>query len=192
MYYNMSEILKDGEIGSAKLKHFTIIPDNFRAVYRDGIDPGEYVKLVINGEIMMSNTRMEKETNQEFVDNAHGKVLIGGLGIGLILLPILVKPEVEEVTIIEYNKDVINLVEPQLRSYFNNKVKIINDSVFEYVPSQEFNTIYMDVWNFVNSNIYESEMEPLLEFYQDYIVPDDENAYLKCWCQENAMFNRRF
>ena len=135
---------------------------------------------------------MEKETNQEFIDKAHGKVLIGGLGIGLILLPILDKEDVEEVTVVEYNQDVIDLIKPQLEPYFKNKVKIIKDSVFEYVPTQNFNTIYMDIWAFVNSIIYENEMEPLLEYYINYLVENDEDAFIKCWCEENARLDRPF
>lgn len=48
------------------------------------ISPGKYVKLIIAGELVMSDTPYEMNTNQKFVDKAHGNVLIGGLGIGLL------------------------------------------------------------------------------------------------------------
>ena len=41
----------------------------------------------------MSNTYMERWTNMNFCDYAHGDVLIGGLGIGLIILAIQDNPE---------------------------------------------------------------------------------------------------
>lgn len=61
----------------------------FLCVY-NGIQPGTYARLTDKEAhaCIMSNTQMEQVTNREFVKNAHGKVLIGGLGIGMILLAI--------------------------------------------------------------------------------------------------------
>lgn len=40
----------------------------------------------------------------------------------------------------------------------NEKVKIINEDVFNYKPTQKFNTIYMDIWNYINKDVYENEV----------------------------------
>ena len=54
------------------------------------------------------------------------------------------------------NKEVIELIQKQLP--LNEKVKIINEDVFNYKPTQKFNTIYMDIWNYINKDVYENEV----------------------------------
>mgnify|MGYP000786328328 FL=1 len=72
----------------------------------------------------MSDTPMEKETNRDFVHNAHGNVLIGGLGIGLIILAIQNKEDV-------YNK--------QMKPLINRYRKYL-------VPKAEDENRYIDCW----------------------------------------------
>ena len=134
----------------------------------------------------MSDTDMEKRTNAAFIRNSHGKVLIGGLGIGLIILAIQDKEEVEQIIVVEKNKEVIDLVGSQLP--LNSKVAIVNDDVFEYKPDLKYNTIYMDIWNYINEDVYREEMKPLINRYRKYLVPqsEDENRYIDCWCKYQA------
>lgn len=61
------------------------------------VSPGEYVQLFIGPELMMTDTDLELRTNQEFIDNAKGDVLIGGLGIGLLIKNLESKLESGEV-----------------------------------------------------------------------------------------------
>ena len=49
------------------------------------VPPGRYARLFVNGTMFMSDTPMERNTNYAVVRNAHGNVLIAGLGIGLRL-----------------------------------------------------------------------------------------------------------
>ena len=109
MYHNMFEILEDGKVGDFELSHFEIGEKDFIAMYRMGISAGRYVKLSHKGKCVMSDTDMEKRTNSSFVINAHGKVLIGGLGIGLILLAVQDKAEVEKITVIEKKEKSLTL-----------------------------------------------------------------------------------
>lgn len=186
MYKDMTEILEDRKIGDFAISKFEITENDFRAIYRDGIPVGKYVWLTHNSECVMSNTPMEKRTNREFVCNAHGNVLIGGLGIGLIILAIQEKEEVSHITIVEKNKEVIDLVADQLP--LNEKVEIVNADIFEYVPTEKYNTIYIDIWNWVDSDIYREEMKPLIQRYRKHLVKksEDENRYIDCWCKRQA------
>jgi spermidine synthase len=90
---------------------------------------------------MMSDTNMERRSNWQVKDNAHGRVLIAGLGIGMILHPILdptraiisrrageaLQP-VEHVTVVELNQDVIDLVAPSLARY-GDRVTIVKADI---------------------------------------------------------------
>jgi hypothetical protein len=122
---------------------------NLRAM-RDGnyehrMYDGTYVRLHINGELMMSDTAMERITNKEFIYEAKGRVLVAGLGVGLILQAILDKPEVTEVVVVEKYQDVIDLVAER---FAHPKLHIVCADIFEYeLPKGEkFDTIYFDIW----------------------------------------------
>lgn len=190
MYLDMSEILKDGKVGDFELSHYEIGTNDLYAMLH-GIPSGKFIRLTHRGEVVMSNTDMEKRTNYSFVINAHGNVLIGGLGIGLIILAIQDKEEVKQITVVEKNKEVIELVGNQLP--LNSKVHIVHDDVFEYKPLFKYNTIYMDIWNYINSDVYQREMKPLISRYRRYLVPksEDENRYIDCWCRRQAKNDMR-
>lgn len=191
MYKDMSLILKDGQVGDFKLQHYDISDNNFYAVVRCGIPPGRYIRLINRCDCVMSDTPMEKKTNRDFVRNAHGNVLIGGLGIGLIILAIQDKEDVKKITVVEKNCEVIELVGKQLP--LNSKVNIVNDDVFEYKPLLKYNTIYMDIWNYINEDVYNKQMKPLINRYRKYLVPktEDENRYIDCWCKRQAKNGER-
>ena len=190
IYKDMSEILEDGRAGNFSLSHFEIKEDDFRARFRQGIPLGKYVRLTDGWDCIMSNTPMEKRTNMDFVLNAHGKVLIGGLGIGLILLAIQDKPEITHITVVEKHMEVIELIKEQL--LLNEKVEVVCADVFDYKPLFKYNTIYMDIWSNINSEIYENEMKPLIKRYRRYLVSkqDDEKRYIDCWAKYQAKHNR--
>lgn len=195
-YKNMTDILTENKVGKYSLNKFKIAEGDFAAVIR-GIPAGDYVSLKgpDNNDsgncVLMSNTPMECRTNKEFIQKANGNVLIAGLGIGLIVLPIQEKDEVKSITIIEKSKDVIELVGKQLP--LNDKVTIIEADVFKYEPDCKYDTIYLDIWSFVNSDIYNDEMVPLTEYYYDYLVDEEENPnrFIKCWAEREAEANMR-
>lgn len=185
MYAVMSDILQERTVGEFSLSKFEIKSDDLYAMLR-GIPCGKFVRLLHRGEVVMSDTDMEKRTNANFVRKAHGKVLVGGLGIGLILLAIQDKPEVEKIVVVEKRHEVIALIKDQLT--LNSKVEIINADVWEYEPAEKFNTIYMDIWNYINTDIYQKSMKPLLTRYRKYLVSKNENTdrFIDCWCKNEA------
>jgi hypothetical protein len=186
----MHEILNEGEVGNFKLSKFTITKEN--CGFRDPIPYGDYIQLTHHGECVMSNTSMELRTNSGFVCYANGDVLIAGLGIGLIVLAIQDKPEVKSITILEKYKEVIDLVGSQLP--INDKVKIIEGDVFtyEYPKGTKFDSIYFDIWNYINSDVYE-EMKELKKKYRKYrrLSKDNPNAFISCWAEYQAKHNMR-
>lgn len=192
MYFEMADLLEDRQIGDWKLEKFTIESNNLMARMQ-GITPGTYVRLTHRGECVMSNTNMEKRTNMDFCINAHGDVLIGGLGIGMIILAIQDKPEVKSITVIEKNQEVIDIIASQLN--FNEKVNIICADVFEWKPEKgvKYDVSYMDIWNWVNEDVYEKEMKPLKRRYARFLRSKQENPnrYNKCWVEYQARTGRR-
>ena len=157
---NIAEILPEGKKGVAEISHFVVDEDaakwsRLRSAINGGreepVEPGKYARLSINGGLMMTNTQMEQNSNCRVLHRATGNVLIAGLGIGMILLPILAKPEVKSVTVIEKYQDVIDLTELHLRASAGENAKklcIIQADIFDWKPAKgvKFDTIYFDIW----------------------------------------------
>lgn len=190
VYQEMHNILTEGEVGDFRLVKYSITDKDWKAKL-DGIPNGDYIKLE-NGmtnyaSVMMSNTPMEKRTNRQFILNANGDVFIAGLGIGLIVLPIQDKIEVNSITILEKNQEVIDLVGSQLP--LNDKVTIIQGDVFDYEfpKGTKFDTIYFDIWDYINSDVYE-EMKLLKKKYRKYkrMSKENQNVYMGCWAEYQA------
>lgn len=179
---DMGKIITERKGARFEVGPFTIEKNNFSA-WRQNIRPGTYARLV-DKELhacVMSDTLMERYTNMDFVEHAHGKVLIGGLGIGMILLAVQDKPEVTKIVVLEKYQEVIDLVKDQLP--LNDKVEVICADVFDYEPTEKFNTIYLDIWNNANSRDIYEEQRPLRMRYRKYLVKKSEDAerWIDCW-----------
>ena len=192
LYKNMSELLEERELNGWELQKFEINDNHIRAII-DGIAPGKYIRLVHDGECVMSDTDMEKHTNLDFCTNAHGDIIIGGLGIGMIIMAIQDKPEVNSITIIEKNQEVIDIVASQLN--LNDKVNIICADVFEWKPERgvKYDMAYMDIWNYINKDVYKNEMQPLKRKYARFLRSKNENPrrFNKCWAEYQAKTGSR-
>ena len=100
--------------------------------------------LKINGETAMVDDPMHWFGMKLFGEKASGKVLVGGLGLGLITFSLDLNPFVEEVDIIELNKDVIKLVKPFVPK---RKIKIRQGNVYDFKWfKKDYDTIILDLW----------------------------------------------
>lgn len=189
----MWKILPEKQIGEFQISHFELgefyvktflLRDIFTGrEEHKGLKPGKFVRLSRNGAIIMTNTPMEHHTNTEFIQNAHGDVLIAGLGIGLVLIAIQDNPEVKTITIIERHQEIIDLVFPHLP--MKKECKVVCEDVFNYIPEKKFNTIYFDIWNDVNYNI--QEIEVLREKFIEYLDLSDSDCYIGFWREQDAI-----
>jgi spermidine synthase len=96
---------------------------------------GTYVTLRLTddsgkSQVMMSDLYYERATCVEVVQRAHGDVLVAGLGIGMILHPILRKEAVRSVTVIEGYPDVVDLVLPTLPT--SEKLTVVLDDIYTW------------------------------------------------------------
>lgn len=102
--------------------------------------------------VVMSNTPMEVMTNSEPFRLATGRVLINGLGLGMLLEAILSKPDVTYVRVIELEQDVIDLVGPHFAK--DPRVEIICADAYEYTPEkgERFDYCWHDIWDTIGSD----------------------------------------
>jgi len=108
--------------------------------------------LVSHVVTIMSDTEAEIRDHLRVIYKAKGHVLIHGLGIGMVAKACLSKPEVESVTVVELQPDVIKLVGPWLEGLAakaNKRLTIIQGDAFTWKPpkEQKWDIVWHDVWN---------------------------------------------
>ena len=198
-FHDMRKYLPETMGKEFKIVHFTVSKDEavlhnmqmaMKRMPSDRVSPGQYVQLKTLrptfDDILMSDTDMEKYTNRGIINRAHGDVLIGGLGIGLILLPIQEKKEVRSVTVIERESEVIELVCPHLP--LNTKVTVVHADVFTWKPERgkRFDTVYMDIWNTIGANNLK-DMARLHRRYSHWMNRNNDRTYLDSWRKRDCI-----
>lgn len=145
--------------------------------YFQKIKQGHYAVLFVNGELMMSDTPMERRTNEEFVNHANGRVMIAGLGLGMIVFPLLER------------EDVITLVSQKVS---HPKVKIIQGDIFEVKlnKGEKFDTIYFDIWPSISSENL-SEMTKLHHKFKNFLNRDNPRRWMSSWTHKYLQKKRR-
>lgn len=166
--------LKSGESGDWKVKRFTVTPrgakmHNLSEIFNGRsrfVLVGEYWGLFRNGKVIMSNTPSEIDDHWKFIRKASGKVLVGGLGLGMVLKCLLDKNDVTKVTVIEKSPDVINLV---ASAYIADpRVEIINADIFDYKPTEHYDCAWFDIWDDISGEEY-PEMKKLHRKYGRHV-----------------------
>lgn len=151
----------DGQKGDWRISTFEVKPEkenlelfmsNFRAI-RDGhsftcVRPGTYKRLTHKTRgVVMSNTHMERRTAYQCYTNATGRVLINGLGLGMVLEGVLSKPDVVHVKVIESEADVLALVAPHFKA--DLRVEFVHADAFAYKPTKDdqYDYVWHDIWD---------------------------------------------
>lgn len=184
--------IPEGTAGDWTVERFTIHADSpgllSFALKGRRLPPGQYTRLIHKRRgCVMSDTPAEKADHYEFVKQAKGKVLINGLGIGMSLNAILKNPDpaslVSKVTVIEVDRDVIDLVAPH---YLNDpRVEIVHSSAFDYLPPKgdRYDAVWHDIWDSICSDNL-SEMATLHRKY------GRRTSWQGSWCKAECLASR--
>lgn len=188
----MQDIIPEGKSGNCAIEYFSISESEarleaIRGTYnRDclgrDVYAGDFVRLKVDGSLVMSDSDGERASNRMLVWESHGNVLIAGLGIGMILTKIVPKPEVSKVVVVELEQDVINLVEPHIRNYLgydSAKLEIVKGDIYSYIATMKFNTIYFDIWGNYSGDDYE-KTKVLHRKYSRYLDRTN-HPYMDSW-----------
>jgi len=90
----------------------------------------------------MNNSEDDSAFNFMVIEKARGDVLITGIGIGLIIFPMMNKKNVISIDVVEKYQEIIDLIEPQIP--FNDKVKIIHSDIMDFIPKRKYDIIIID------------------------------------------------
>jgi len=101
----------------------------------------------------------EIETMQHAIDTIEGEVVTFGLGLGYFTYMASMKEQVQKVTVIERDNEVIQLFEQHILPQFQHqeKVEIISIDAFEYIekqmPHKNFDYAFIDLWHDVSDGL---------------------------------------
>ena len=134
-----------------------LIPDNdmefddyfLYGVYKTELD---IPVLKRRGTIWMSVTPAEQSSIDPYIKKANGKVLTFGLGLGYFPYMCLLKDNVESVTIVEYDKDVIDMFNNYILPQFDTdkRITIIHGDMYDYYNEDflnSFDYVFVDTWD---------------------------------------------
>jgi hypothetical protein len=128
---------------------------------------------------------LEEQTSQlDYISHFKGKVLVGGLGIGLVVKYLEENTDVSEIVVVEKEKPIIDLVAPYLN--LQKKTKIIHADLYKYLKycRERFDYAYYDIWQEADENAYVGYMIPL--YYLSEGIIKEEN--IVCWAEDIAKF----
>jgi hypothetical protein len=165
-------------IASKKIKSFY----NVTTEYEGFSD----IYLTKNNEIVMNTTEFELLTNKEFLEKSNGDILIIGLGLGMVVYPLLNDPNVTSIKIIENDPTLIQYIGNKISNYDNlNKVTIISGDAYTYHNvmdiNEKYDTIFLDFWTQLNKENVE-EVTTIKENYRPFLK--DQNSILLSWCED--------
>lgn len=129
--------------------------DYYREISKIGFLDHEFPfpAIMKDNIIWMSITPNEILTMQQSIERSKGKVITFGLGLGYYPFMCSLKNEVESITIIEFDENIINLFKKHLLPLFPNKekIKIIHSDAFQYLKENNINKLFdfafMDIWH---------------------------------------------
>ena len=196
-YACMQDLLPAGACGLARVEHFDLSPQQAAIIATETRDwrvqPGRFTRLYVRDELVMSDTVMELESNWPAVCHANGRVLVAGLGLGLILVPMLASPRVQQVTVIEREADVIALVGPAFAEHsVSGRLTLLCADVFRWRPPRgaRYDTIYFDIW----PDIAVANLPAIARLHRRYgrwLERTNPDAWMGSWQHQRLLEERR-
>jgi hypothetical protein len=158
----MTVTVPEGEKGGMRVQRFTVAPgttEGARLALRGrGVRPGTYTALRDHGHLWMSDTPAEKRDHvwavHQIAKPDTRRVLINGLGLGMVLAAALSFDHVEHVDVVELDRRVIDLVGPHYTK--DPRVTIHQGDAYEvartWAPGTRWNVGWSDIWQDITTD----------------------------------------
>lgn len=161
--------------------------DYYREISKIGYLDHEFpfIAIMKDNVIWMCITPNEILTMLPSIERSHGKVITFGLGLGYYPFMCSLKEEVESVTIIEYDENIINLFKKHILPLFPNKekIKIVHADAFKYLKENNINEIFdfafMDIWHDANDGL------PFYIHFKKF--EESKNCKIEYWIEDSII-----
>lgn len=174
----MTVTVPEGTSGDVRVERFEITEEqvkrsmiNPRDAHRMYTPAGTYTRLMKGRTLWMSDTRAERHDHVDFLRAAKyagngAQILVSGLGLGMVLGPLLTFQNVVSVDVIEIDEDVITLVGPHLTEIAEAngvELRIAHGDAFDGPKavgldskgaSRRWDVAYHDIWANYSTDTY--------------------------------------
>jgi len=119
------------------------------------VPAGSYTRIARGGHVVMTDTPSELCDLREPVRRAvGGRVLVNGLGLGIVLQAVLEEPGVEHLTVVEASEDVIALVAPHWGARYGDRLTVVHADAFKWRPPMgaRYRVVWHDIWDDVTTD----------------------------------------
>ena len=141
----------------------------------------QYLAVLENNNEWMLITPNEINTMQPIIDEVKGNVVAFGLGLGYFAYMAGIKDDVNSVTIVERDENVIKLFEENILSKFSckNKIKIIKCDAFEFAKDMNgYDYAFVDLWHDVSDGV---------DLYLKMRSMEKENIKYRYWIEDSLL-----
>lgn len=181
-------LIPEGRSGDVAVERFEVREDMgmLRMMMFRSTEPGEYTKITRNGHLWMSDTRAEYLDAARFIGTAKalgGRVLVNGLGLGMVVGCLLECPDIEHIDVVEIDDDVINLVAP---SFEDGRVTIHHADAYEMKWPR--GTCWQSAWHDIWDNMCTDDLRGHARLNRKY---GGRVEYQECWAHDLLLEHRR-
>lgn len=172
LYDAMTVDLPECEQDGLRVERFTISPEsyhNFKLGHR-ATRAGTYTGLKLNGRLWMSDTDAEKRDHMPALHQMRNweakRVLINGLGLGMVLKAALTLEHVEHVDVVEIDERVINLVGPHYAK--DPRVHLHHADAYEQATRWPAGTRWDVAWSDIWPDICTDNLKSMARLRRSY------------------------
>lgn len=114
--------------------------------------------------LWMSDSELEVKEMQEAVDavKAHGKGLVGGLGLGVVVELLGEKREVDSIDVVDNSKDTVDLVVKYLKC--KNKLNVMISDIYKFfreLKVWDYDFVVLDTWQGTGKEAWLLQVMPI-------------------------------
>lgn len=118
---------------------------------------------------------------EPFIKEAHGKILLMGCGLGYVAYMLSLKDNVDEITIVELDKDIKTMFETYLKPQMNSKISIIEGDALEFLDVEDISK-----YDYCSVDIWHGAME-MFPIYTKCLLLEQKhkNTHFHYWLEED-------
>lgn len=193
-YYKLMTVdIPEGELDGIKVQRFDIEKNNIHntmnAIRGRGTRSGTYTRLLDNGNLWMSDVDAEKRDHMEPIlrieqDKAQ-RVLINGLGLGMVLKAALTFDHVAHVDVVERDARVIELVGTHYQK--DPRVHIHHADAYEQATKWPSGTRWDVGWSDIWGDVSADDLPDMARLNRSY---GRRCRWHRCWFQQDLKYQR--
>jgi len=173
--YEYKVNIPEGELDGIRVERFTVSDFSSGMSFIKnpgrGVPAGEYTRLIEGKHhIWMSDTPAEWWDHWPIIDRLRAptskRVLINGLGLGMVIQAALDHEHVEHVDVVESDKRVISLVGPYYT--IDERVTIHHADAFEQSKTWPKDTRWNLAWHDIWADLCEDNLQEMFKLHRSY------------------------